>query len=232
MRYVVALFLALFFHFPRVASADGLEKKWSHIEYGGANVESGATRVEAGDKLELDLLKRTLVEMVENYGDNGTFYVNDLNPGMTQRAANALKAFALLKGFNGVAIVALPGDFTNNLSIPFTNTAHLKNPPREFFEGRDSGHSALQRLANRSLHGLQVVTSQPQLDLFAQHFSNIHDMGEGEFYVDPKGKVITHKKTKLYQVDPNEHFTQNVIDALWVDSCGARLSEFERLMSR
>jgi hypothetical protein len=174
--------------------------EWSHIEYGAANVASGVKVVQAGERLELTLLRNTLDTFVLQKGPKGLFYVNDLHPEMTARTGNALRAYATQKGWMDVEIRVLPGDYFQ-IELPYTDTAHLMNPPGELFQGNPHLAEHLQHLADHSREGLYLVTSQRLFENFAAAYQNITRLGDGEPYVDPTGRQVA-KPTSRYQIAP------------------------------
>jgi hypothetical protein len=181
-----------------VIAGTALGESWSHIEYGAANVTSGATVADPrAPKDERDrryhALYSRLDALVRTHGASakGIFYVNDLDPTETGRAANLLYLYAQNKGWN-VEVRSLPGDF-NRIDLPVTDTAALSNPEGDFFEGAQATKT-LQHLADHTRSGLWFTTA-----VRAAATMGYESLGEGPEYFNPRGVPI-RRRTETFLV--------------------------------
>ncbi|MCB0405569.1 MAG: hypothetical protein KDD51_12360 [Bdellovibrionales bacterium] len=172
---------------------------WVHIEYGAANVESGQTVVGPGTRLRLEVAQARLDELASTHA-RVIFYVNDLDPQMTERAGNALLAYATQKGYKNVEIRALAGNFLS-MDLPLTDSAALHNPPGNLFDAGERTLATFQRLADQSRTGLDVVSSVKLLTSAAAAFPSITDLGTADFYTRPDGKKV-EKPARRYHFAP------------------------------
>ncbi len=189
------LALVLFLAFSSLAPA---KHDWSHIEYGAANAVSGSTRPSPyASKAERNRRYKHLYDqldaLVTRNGpfSTGTFYVNDLDPEETGRAANLLYLRAKEKGFN-VRVISLPGNYFQ-MDLPITDTAALRNPEGDFFS-TPKIHLDLQRLGDHTREGLEFTTSVRAGELFG-----FRHLGEGPAYIDPVGRQV-NRQSQRYQV--------------------------------
>ncbi|MEZ4750226.1 MAG: hypothetical protein R3B54_06260 [Bdellovibrionota bacterium] len=178
---------------------------WVHIEYGAANVESGSTSIGPGSRLRLEVAEARLDELAKK-NERVIFYVNDLNAQMTERAGNALLAYATKKGYKNVEIRALPGNFLS-MELPTTDSAALHNPPGEIFDGGESTLVAFQRLADHSREGLEVVSSVKVLENLAVAIPNVKDLGEAESYIRPDGERVA-KPARRYKFESKSDLSE------------------------
>lgn len=119
----------------------------------------------------------TLDELVKRYGDVGVFHVNDLYTEYALFATEKLKGYAVKKGYDGVIIEALPGDYRgiqaektlSKYGKDKYDSAHLKNPEISFYydymdgdalyasdEAREQTRLLLSKLARLSESGLYL----------------------------------------------------------------------------
>ena len=139
---------------------------WTHLELGAGNyVEDGHTQTSQQKTVlmalsfvsekenYIDLLEETgteydpedqyavlfwtLDELVKRYGEEGTFYVNDLFPDYAEYAAMQLALYAEQQGYDQINVETLPGDYQSLEGRTF-DSVHLKNPEISlFYEGMD-----------------------------------------------------------------------------------------------
>lgn len=196
MRHLV---LALFW----LAAVGAQAKEWSHIEYGAANVTSGRTRANpAASKQVNDLRYQHLYDQMDalvlrnGRSSVGTFYVNDLEPEETGRAANLLYLYAQRRGYR-VRVISLPGDYFQ-MELPITDTAALHNPEGDFFESPQI-RNHLTRLGEHTREGLEFATAVRAAEAFG-----FESLGEGRPYIDPTGRTVP-RTTQRFRVPGQSH---------------------------
>lgn len=177
--------------------------EWSHIEYGAANVTSGRTHANPTASREVNELRyRHLYDqmdaLVARHGNlnPGTFYVNDLEPEETGRAANLLYLYAQRRGYR-VRVISLPGDYFQ-MELPITDTAALRNPEGTFFESPQI-RDHLVRMAGHTRDGLEFATSVRAAESYG-----FESLGEGPHYIDPVGRTI-RRTTQRFRVPGRPH---------------------------
>ena len=151
---------------------------------------------------QFQVLFDTLDTLVTQQGKQGIFHVNDLYSEYTQVATDALKSYAISKGYNSIFIESVPGDYRTIDSVlalasyerPFYDSVHLKNPEVSFYhygmdggymlsdsESRQKARDTLQQLANLSYQGLFFFPINID-DYFIPLEEYIEFISEGIFY--------------------------------------------------
>lgn len=138
----------------------------------------------------------TLDELVKRYGNVGVFHVNDLYDTYALFAAEKLKNYAALKGYEAVIIEALSGDY-RELQAEKTlskygkdkyDSAHLKNPEISFYydfmDGDDLYASAEAREQTRLLLNKLAQLSETGLYLFILDHHDFIPLKERIEYID------------------------------------------------
>ena len=234
MKKLTLFFLAL----PCVLFA------WTHLELGAGNYgEDGHTQAsqkktvlmalsyvsekenyvdhleEAGEthdpKEQYALLFWTLDQLVFRYGDEGTFYVNDLYSEYALYAAEKLKEYASQKRYDQIIIKTLVGDYQVLIGQTF-DSAHLKNPEISlFYEGMDGTmfltsseklrktRELLSQLANLSKEGLYLFIINsfiPKEEKECASFYLPTDDWESVPYVYPEGKRVDASRCGVYLI--------------------------------
>lgn len=128
----------------------------------------------------------TLDKLVERYGDEGTFYVNDLYPDYAEYAAMQLAVYAQQQGYHQINVETLSGDYQTLEGRTF-DSVHLKNPEISlFYEGIDgdeflTSHKKIQK--TRELLSKLATLSDEGLYLFIiDSFLPDEEKVFGEFY--------------------------------------------------
>jgi len=194
---------------------------WIHIELGAGNYgEFGgrSRKIEEFDPAEqYAILFWTLDELVARYGEEGVFFVNDINPKYADYATEKLQAYALEKALMNVSILSAPGDYTETPFAPFLapfgkdffDSIHIKYPEGDFYgrhqrekiqeESRRKTREMLKTLANLSKEGIYlfilntpVFIPEKEKEEFLNRgiFYQENDQWEAIDYYCPNGNII------------------------------------------
>lgn len=164
---------------------------WSHIEYGGANY--GGTRQSEDTKFrpsvgQHSLLIDFLSKKIEREGDEGVFYLNDLDAEAVHDAAQTLRGVAEERQWSRLHIVEVPGDYSK-LDLPQTTSARNSHPHGSFFKEA----ATIERMTRLSATGLEIVTHYfrelGQL-LAASGAYRWEKLGSAENYRFPSGREL------------------------------------------
>lgn len=193
--------LALFVVFIGISNArseTAAYRVWSHLELGAANYAETMPRSTDPEfrgplaDSQLDVLFRTVEDIVSTRGRRGTIYINDLSLNQTRFAAAKLNRYLENRGYLQIQVVEWPGDFKQIL-LPKVQTVHLKNPEKNLFVNGIG--ETLQRIANRSEAGLEITTHyEDQLIAYLHRNESrlSRRLGDGDVY--PTGQTATKKR--------------------------------------
>lgn len=252
MKFKCIFFLTLCI-FSLSASDEGFQG-WTHLELGAGNYgQDGHTQESQRktvlmkllqisekenyvDKLEefgtgdydpfeqYGVLFWTLDQLVQRYGNEGVFHVNDLYEDYAVYAAGKLREYAQEKGYFEVKIDAVPGDYADidpdkrlmEYGKKKYDSVHLKNPEVSFYyeamdgdnfytseESRQKTRALLQKLANLSCRGIY---------LFILHHKNFLPIEEQEEFAE---KNIFYKETEDWESVPYIFPEGDVIGKEW-----------------
>lgn len=177
------------------------ENEIRHLELCAANY--GAIK-HVDPKVQLKNLTDTLEHLVKAHGDEGVFYVNDLDGKDTCFASEFLDDYTRAQGYTGIQIVAMPGSYLD-LVPPKVKTMHLKHPDTTTLSFRNLRQ--LQRLASFSESGLELTIWRPWTvkNAFRNRGLESTYLGDGFLYTDPKGITLGCETGKL-RIHPNTEF--------------------------
>ncbi len=133
-----------------------------HLELGAANYDVfTAHRKDA--PIRFEVLRKTLQDLTEKYGSQGTIYLNDIVPEGLNLAMEFAKSWAAEKGYVGIKFIAILGDYMK-VDLPKVKSLHLTNPtwmqlPNRSEPGRRKElAAALEEVASLSETGLKITT--------------------------------------------------------------------------
>jgi len=206
---------------------------WTHLELGAGNYGEFGGRnkqIEVFDPaVQYFVLYWTLDELVARNGNEGVFFVNDINLKYCDFATEKLQEYALEKGLLNVSIISAPGDYTQiNLTsflAPYDrevfDSVHIKNPEGNFYgrhqrantqiESRRKTREMLKKLANISQTGLHLfildttvfLPEKEKTEFINQGiFYQESDQWDAIDYFHPNGNIIEGGRVLLIPKDP------------------------------
>ena len=157
MIYLIKITFAVLVLLPLASMADLL-----HIELGAANYDSYSSHKEDSPK-RFEVLKKTLEDLVTQYGKKGTIYLNDIIPEGLELAMNFAKSWAQAQGYAEIKFIPLLGDYMQ-MELPKVKSLHLTNPtwlqlPNQTYpQDRKKLTRVLEKVASSSESGLVITT--------------------------------------------------------------------------
>jgi len=154
---------------------------WSHLELGAANYGASRSHKHQYDpQVQYRILFWTLEELVDRYGQQGIFYVNDIQEDACQYCAEQLNTYIEMQGYP-ITVIPLPGDYQCfQWKGPLFDSIHLKNPEARFFRDREETRTFLTHLASYSRDGLYLFILYS--DTFFPKAEKIEFVNRGKFY--------------------------------------------------
>ncbi len=175
-RFYKTFFLFLF-SFHLLYSFDG----WLHLELGAGNYgEKGDPQDHRTTRpfdpfVQYRVLFNTVDQLIERYGPSGIIVLNDSNIHSLRYAAEQLRLYNEIRGYDRIEIDTIRGNYFNlnpkNLLESYSrktfDTIHLKNPDQNFFgvtarrpllgeKSRAKTREDLQKIANFGTEGLYL----------------------------------------------------------------------------
>lgn len=154
---------------------------WSHLELGAGNYGASRSAHHQYDpNVQYRVLFWTLEELVDRYGDEGVFYVNDVSEESCQYCVYQLQCYVDMQGYP-IQVIPLTGDYqTLEWDGPLFDSIHLKNPEPRFFKNRDETRKFLTHLASYSQDGLYLFILYS--DSFFPNIEKTEFVNQGKFY--------------------------------------------------
>ncbi|MEN9343764.1 MAG: hypothetical protein RLZZ453_551 [Chlamydiota bacterium] len=176
---------------------------------------------------QYSLLFITLEMLVERYGQEGIFHVNDICPEYAAFATEKLQEHAMSKRYSCIIIESIPGDYKlldptvtlAKYNMTRYSTVHLKNPEVSFYHDKMDGNSylssdascanarsLLQRLANLSHSGLyffvpytkEIFPEQERQKVQKKEFYHLTAEWPPLCYIFPEGTRLPSKGRVLF----------------------------------
>ncbi len=217
-----------------ILTSFGVKSQILHLELGVANYSpSDDDDINAKFKILID----TVESLIDDYGAEGTIYINDYILDGLNEAAEYLKKYLNDRGEHKIEVITLFGDY-NEIEFPFVRTAHLKNPGFRQLPNMDSDITSnelklntLKKISEKSESGLQLTSYfyTEGWDVMSYIQSLLADSGdyllvdlnqEGLQYFFPNGDLVESREpslgstTRVYELKRNTPICNAVITHL------------------
>lgn len=129
-----------------------------HLELGAANY--GPDQGVSPNRYKV--LDETLADLINEYGTQGTIYLNDIDSVGLDMAAGHVEEWLRARGLTHIEVKLLPGDYTR-IKLPQVKSLHLSNPgndqiptPEKSEQRNQELVEAFERIAAHSETGMRI----------------------------------------------------------------------------